>query len=90
MAVGGFKIPEVVMSITHIPHRVISAHVALFSAVGLAVASFVLNQYQIDTSLLWYIAQCLVYSASMFGVKMAIDSIKRIISTKNTEPHESN
>ncbi len=69
------------------PHRIISAHVALLSAVGLAIASFVLNRYQIDTSLLWYIAQCLVYSASMFGVKMAIDSIKKIVSTKDTPEH---
>lgn len=63
-------------------HRYLSAHVALFSAVGLAVASFVLNQYKIDTSILWYIAQCLVYAASMFGVSLAIDSIKRIVSGK--------
>lgn len=73
-----------------IPHRIISAHIALMSAVGLAIASFILNQYQIDTSLLWYIAQCLVYSASMFGVKMAIDSIKRIVSTKDDKPNENN
>ena len=73
-----------------IPHRIISAHVALLSAVGLAIASFVLNQAQIDTSLLWYIAQCLVYSASMFGVKMAIDSIKKIVSTKDEKPNENN
>lgn len=61
----------------------------MLSAVGLAIASFVLNRYQIDTSLLWYIAQCLVYSASMFGVKMAIDSIKKIVSTKDTPAHET-
>lgn len=73
-----------------IPHRIISAHIALTSAVGLAIASFILNQYQIDTSLLWYIAQCLVYSASMFGVKMAIDSIKKIVSTKDDKPNENN
>lgn len=72
----------------HFSHRIISAHVALLSAVGLAIASFVLNRYQIDTSLLWYIAQCLVYSASMFGVKMAIDSIKKIVSTKDTPAYE--
>lgn len=64
------------------PHRYISAHVTLGSAVGLAIASFVLNQHQIDTSVLWYIAQCLVYAASMFGVSLAIDSIKKIISAK--------
>lgn len=73
-----------------ISHRIISAHIALMSAVGLAIASFILNQYQIDTSLLWYIAQCLVYSASMFGVKMAIDSIKRIVSTKDDKTNENN
>lgn len=73
----------------NIPHRYLSAHVSLFSAVGLAIASFILNQYQIDTSILWYIAQCLVYSASMFGVSLAIDSIKKIVSSKNPEPHAS-
>lgn len=69
-------------------HRILSAHVALFSAVGLAIASFILNQFKIDTSLLWYIAQCLVYSASMFGVKMAIDYIKKIVSAQPSKPDE--
>lgn len=74
----------------NIQHRYISAHVALGSAVGLAIASFILNRYQIDTSILWYIAQCLVYAASMFGVSLAIDSIKKIVRSSNAPTNENN
>lgn len=73
-----------------ITHRYLSAHVALFSAVGLAIASFILNQYKIDTSILWYIAQCLVYAASMFGVSLAIDTMRRIVKSNSPSTNETN
>lgn len=65
-------------------HREFSAHVAVMSSVILAVVSVVLNSFRIDTTVLWYIAQCLVYAASMFGVSLQIDALRKIIkSTKN-------
>lgn len=42
------------------------------SAVVLAFICFFLNHYKIEDSVLWYIAQALVYAASIFGISLAI------------------
>ena len=44
----------------------------IVSAVVLAFICFFLNHYKIEDSVLWYIAQALVYAASIFGISLAI------------------
>ena len=44
------------------------------SAVVLAFICFFLNHYKIEDSVLWYIAQALVYAASIFGISLAINT----------------
>ncbi len=44
----------------------------VISAVVLAFICFFLNHYKIEDSVLWYIAQALVYAASIFGISLAI------------------
>lgn len=47
----------------------VSAFFMLLSGVGLAVASFVRSpDGEISDSVLWYVAQTLIYSGSIFGV----------------------
>lgn len=53
---------------------VITAVVLLTSGVVLSFLSFFLSvENQIDDSVLWYFAQTLIYSGSIFGVKEYID-----------------
>ena len=46
----------------------------IVSAVVLAFICFFLNHYKIADSVLWYIAQALVYAASIFGISLAINT----------------
>lgn len=62
--------------------RSFTAAFMLLTGAGLAVASFILNQYRIDSSVLWYVAQCVTYAASMFGVSIVIDEKLRRIMAK--------
>ena len=62
--------------------RSITAAFMLLTGAGLAVASFILNQYRIDSSVLWYVAQCVTYAASMFGVSIVIDEKLTRITAK--------
>lgn len=49
-----------------------TAVLMVVSAVVLAFVCFFLNKYKIEDSVLWYIAQSLVYAASIFGISLAI------------------
>lgn len=49
-----------------------SACVMLASGIVMAFICFFLNQYKIEESVLWYVAQALVYAASIFGISLAI------------------
>jgi hypothetical protein len=42
------------------------------SAVLMAFICFFLNHYKVEETVLWYVAQCLVYAASIFGISLAI------------------
>ena len=46
----------------------------LVSGVLLTFLCFFLNHYEVKDSVLWYVAQCLVYAGSIFGVTMYIHS----------------
>lgn len=66
--------------------RSFTAAFMLLTGAGLAVASFIMNQYRIDSSVLWYVAQCVTYAASMFGVSIVIDEkLKRITAKTDKE-----
>lgn len=65
--------------------QIITACAALLSGIGLAIASFILNQYKIDATILWYIAQCFVYAGSMFGISITIDEKLKKITTQFRE-----
>lgn len=69
--------------------RSITAFFMLLTGAGLAVASFILNEYKIDSSVLWYVAQCVTYAASMFGVSIIIDEKLRRISAKVSQESPS-
>lgn len=62
--------------------RSFTAAFMLLTGAGLAVASFILNEHRIDSSILWYVAQCVTYAASMFGVSIVIDEKLRRITAK--------
>lgn len=51
-----------------------TAVIMIVSAVVLAFICFFLNHYKIGDSVLWYIAQALVYAASIFGISLAINT----------------
>ena len=51
-----------------------TAVMMIVSAVVLAFICFFLNHYKIADSVLWYIAQALVYAASIFGISLAINT----------------
>ena len=51
-----------------------TAVMMIVSAVALAFICFFLNHYKIADSVLWYIAQALVYAASIFGISLAINT----------------
>lgn len=46
----------------------------LITGVALTFLCFFLNQYDINDSVLLYVAQCLVYAGSIFGVSIYIRS----------------
>ena len=51
-----------------------TAVIMIVAAVVLAFICFFLNHYKIADSVLWYIAQALVYAASIFGISLAINT----------------
>lgn len=56
-------------------HSVLSALLMIASGIGLSVASFVRDPLgEISDSVLWYVAQALVYAGSIFGVTVYIDN----------------
>lgn len=53
---------------------IISALMMLVSGIALSVVSFVTSPIgEIHDSVLWYLAQALIYAGSIFGVKIYID-----------------
>lgn len=46
----------------------------LASGVILVFLCFFLNDFEVKDSVLWYVAQCLVYSGSVFGVTVYIST----------------
>lgn len=67
----------------------------LLSGILLSFFCFFLNHYKIDDSVLWYVAQALVYAGSIFGVSVYIRSkmgdvkndIVNAIKTEKEEKH---
>lgn len=51
-----------------------SACLMLASGVVLTFLCFFLNHYRIEDSVLWYLAQTLLYAGSIFGVGMYINA----------------
>lgn len=63
--------------------RMLSAAFMLLSGVGLAVAGFCVDPTgHISESVLWCMAQCLIYAGSAVGIDIAID---HRINTKFTD-----
>lgn len=62
-----------------------TAVLMVISAVVLAFICFFLNHYKIEDSVLWYIAQALVYAASIFGISLAIKT--KMGEVKNDMKH---
>ena len=58
-----------------------TAVIMIVSAVALAFICFFLNHYKIADSVLWYIAQALVYAASIFGISLAINT--KMVQVRN-------
>jgi len=50
-----------------------SACFMLVSGVFMAFLCFFLNGYEITNSVLWYVAQCLMFAGAVFGLKIYID-----------------
>lgn len=67
-----------------------SAIALLASGVTLTFMCFFMNHYQVHDSVLWYVAQTLVYAGSVFGVSVYIHSkwgeVRNMIGGK--EAHE--
>ena len=51
-----------------------SAITMLFSGVALVFLCFFLNHYDVKDSVLWYVAQTLVYAGSVFGIAVYINT----------------
>ena len=51
-----------------------SAVLMLLSGVAMAFFCFFLNNYELSDSVLWYVAQCLIYAGSALGIKGYIDT----------------
>lgn len=51
-----------------------SAVFMLVSGVAMAFLCFFLNSYELSDSVLWYVAQCLIYAGSALGIKGYIDT----------------
>lgn len=58
----------------------ITACVMLASGVLLSFLCFFLNHYKIEDSVLWYLAQALVYAGSVFGITMYISTTRKEIT----------
>lgn len=75
-----------------------TAILMIVSAVVLAFICFFLNHYKIEDSVLWYIAQALVYAASIFGISLAINTkfgkienqVKNYVDEKINEHKDEN
>lgn len=75
-----------------------TAIVMVVSAVVLAFICFFLNHYKIEDSVLWYIAQALVYAASIFGISLAIktkfgkieNDVKKYVDEKLNDNKDEN
>ena len=53
--------------------RTLSAYICLLSGVGLCTASFALNEaHVIDTSVLFYFGECLLYAGGIFNVRLFV------------------
>jgi O-antigen/teichoic acid export membrane protein len=73
-----------------------SALIMLGSGIVLTFACFFLNHYKIDDSVLWYVAQGLVYAGGIFGVSIYIrtkfgevaNDIKDFINSKDNEKNK--
>lgn len=65
----------------------------LVSGVALTFLCFFLNNYEVKDSVLWYVAQTLVYAGSIFGVSIYIhskwgevkDYLDENVRSKNTD-----
>lgn len=55
--------------------QIISAYIMLISGVCLAVAGFCTPpRGEVSDSVLWYVAQCLIYAGSAFGLTAYVDN----------------
>ena len=79
---------EVRMKQARLSFRSFTAAFMLLTGAGLAVASFILNEHSIHSSVLWYVAQCVTYAASMFGVSIVVDEKLRRISAHLDKDNE--
>ena len=64
---------------------VASALTTLASGIVLSFLSFFLSSYRIDSSVLWYFAQTLMYAGSCFGIGAYIAKINNEINEKIIE-----
>lgn len=66
----------------------------LLSGVVLTFLCFFLNGYDIKDSVLWYVAQCLVYAGSVFGVTVYVSSklgdVKKYFDDRVRSEHKQN
>lgn len=66
----------------------------LLSGVVLTFLCFFLNDYEIKDSVLWYVAQCLVYAGSVFGVTVYVSSkfgdVKKYFDDHVRSEHKQN
>lgn len=74
---------------------VCSAVGMLFVGVSLNIAGFIVPPTgEISNSVLWVLAQSLIYAGSVFGVKSYIDGkvddVKRKINSRNNTPNSTN
>lgn len=58
----------------------------LISGIVLTFLSFFLNDYDIADGVLWYVGQCLVYSGSVFGVTVYINTKFQDMEGKPKQP----
>ena len=59
-----------------------SALTTLASGIVLSFLSFFLSSYRIDSSVLWYFAQTLMYAGSCFGIGAYIAKFKNEVDDK--------
>ena len=82
-AVSGFFINLKIMAKDNI--TLICAVLALLSAIAIALISVLLNEYDIESGALWYIAQALLFAASALGLTNYKDIYKNRSQRKNDE-----